>query len=320
MRITCPNCSAHYEIADGAIPDEGRDVQCSNCGTTWFQDGRQRALSVPESQSVPSVTQVERETPQGAEPAPAAPPPPPEAKEVDTGQATSPPAPGRRRRVIPDEQTLEILREEREHDARRKIAPGKAEPDSVKMDGAAESAAVRRRAAAERARLSAAAAVGRTGSTPIAPAGLPIEGMDVSEAVAETMRAARQDNAKASGGADESEDGGRANVPRRELLPDIEEINSSLRPDERVAEMASQDDAVQTDEGFVRRRSGFRTGFLVVQLMFVAAVAIYMFSDAIAARIPEFRPALDGYVAWVDIQRVGLAGSVESLTERLSQN
>ena len=37
MRITCPNCGAQYEVPDEVIPTEGRDVQCSNCGDTWFQ-------------------------------------------------------------------------------------------------------------------------------------------------------------------------------------------------------------------------------------------------------------------------------------------
>ncbi len=36
MRLTCPNCAARYEIAEDALPDTGRDVQCSDCGHTWF--------------------------------------------------------------------------------------------------------------------------------------------------------------------------------------------------------------------------------------------------------------------------------------------
>ena len=38
MRIMCPNCDAEYEVDASAIPDIGRDVQCSNCGHAWFQD------------------------------------------------------------------------------------------------------------------------------------------------------------------------------------------------------------------------------------------------------------------------------------------
>ncbi|MEM9855677.1 MAG: zinc-ribbon domain-containing protein, partial [Pseudomonadota bacterium] len=36
MRLQCPNCDATYEVPDSVIPPEGRDVQCSNCGTAWF--------------------------------------------------------------------------------------------------------------------------------------------------------------------------------------------------------------------------------------------------------------------------------------------
>ncbi|SFA90395.1 MJ0042 family finger-like domain-containing protein [Poseidonocella pacifica] len=37
MRLTCPNCGAEYEVPEEAIPLSGRDVQCSNCSTQWFQ-------------------------------------------------------------------------------------------------------------------------------------------------------------------------------------------------------------------------------------------------------------------------------------------
>lgn len=37
MRLICPNCGAQYEVPDDVIPASGRDVQCSNCGDTWFQ-------------------------------------------------------------------------------------------------------------------------------------------------------------------------------------------------------------------------------------------------------------------------------------------
>lgn len=37
MRLVCPNCDAEYEVDRNMIPTGGRDVQCSNCATTWFQ-------------------------------------------------------------------------------------------------------------------------------------------------------------------------------------------------------------------------------------------------------------------------------------------
>jgi predicted Zn finger-like uncharacterized protein len=37
MRLICPNCDAQYNVADDAIPEGGRDVQCSSCNHTWLQ-------------------------------------------------------------------------------------------------------------------------------------------------------------------------------------------------------------------------------------------------------------------------------------------
>ncbi len=37
MRLICPNCDAEYEVELALLPEAGRDVQCSNCNTVWFQ-------------------------------------------------------------------------------------------------------------------------------------------------------------------------------------------------------------------------------------------------------------------------------------------
>ena len=55
MRLTCPNCGARYEVADSMIPPEGRDVQCSNCTTTWFQPGR-RSDAQPRDEGAPPTS------------------------------------------------------------------------------------------------------------------------------------------------------------------------------------------------------------------------------------------------------------------------
>uniref|UniRef100_UPI0024E1033E zinc-ribbon domain-containing protein n=1 Tax=Roseicyclus amphidinii TaxID=3034232 RepID=UPI0024E1033E len=62
MRLTCPNCSARYEVADSMIPPEGRDVQCSNCSTTWFQPGRRTdvAPAVRVERPAPEVPEAAR--------------------------------------------------------------------------------------------------------------------------------------------------------------------------------------------------------------------------------------------------------------------
>lgn len=56
MRLTCPNCSAQYEVPDEVIPEEGRDVQCSNCENTWFQ------AKYPEQPSPAAVQPVREDT------------------------------------------------------------------------------------------------------------------------------------------------------------------------------------------------------------------------------------------------------------------
>ncbi len=107
MRLTCPGCAAIYEVPDDAIPDEGRDVQCTNCGHGWFQ--------------IPRV---------GADPA-AAPLPGPmgEAEDPAAGDGLDDPfgedapegAPAGPRRSAVDPRTRRVLREEaeREVEARR---------------------------------------------------------------------------------------------------------------------------------------------------------------------------------------------------------
>ena len=37
MRIACPNCSAHFDVPDDAIPEDGRKLRCSQCQHKWHQ-------------------------------------------------------------------------------------------------------------------------------------------------------------------------------------------------------------------------------------------------------------------------------------------
>ncbi|WP_406735913.1 zinc-ribbon domain-containing protein [Thioclava sp. GXIMD4215] len=64
MRLTCPKCAAQYEVNDSVIPDAGRDVQCANCGTMWFQPSARM-------QALPDAVTDPREEP-AEEPAPSA--------------------------------------------------------------------------------------------------------------------------------------------------------------------------------------------------------------------------------------------------------
>jgi predicted Zn finger-like uncharacterized protein len=99
----------------------------------------------------------------------------------------------------------------------------------------------------------------------------------------------------------------RRETSRREMFPDIEEINSSLRP----GDVAVGDDG-ETFE-IVRRpqaRSGFRSGFVLMLLIAVGIVALYVMAPRIGEQIPAAKPVLEGYVATVD----GVRGWLDDAT------
>ncbi|MBO9445617.1 zinc-ribbon domain-containing protein [Ruegeria sp. R14_0] len=69
MRLTCPNCGAQYEVPDEVIPEEGRDVQCSNCEKTWFQPKHPETAAEPaKAAPAPAAREPEKaEAPAPAE-------------------------------------------------------------------------------------------------------------------------------------------------------------------------------------------------------------------------------------------------------------
>ena len=73
MRLTCPNCDAQYVVPAAAIPADGRDVQCSNCGHIWFTKREtddaalaRGAAPQPNSDETDSPTEPRRAPPQKA--------------------------------------------------------------------------------------------------------------------------------------------------------------------------------------------------------------------------------------------------------------
>ena len=87
--------------------------------------------------------------------------------------------------------------------------------------------------------------------------------------------------------------------PRRDLLPDIEEINSTLRTSAREPEAAE-----------ASRRSGFRVGFLLVLFVTVAAIFTYSQAPAIARALPESEPTLTAFLDWTNGMRDRLDGLI----------
>lgn len=104
----------------------------------------------------------------------------------------------------------------------------------------------------------------------------------------------------------------------RDLLPDIEEINSTLDPDDDRRGV-SADDLPQPQR--VRGQGGgFRTGFSLVVTLAVLAVVLYVIAPRLSQQIPGLAGTLEGYVAFVDGLRLWLSGLLDSAATTVQGN
>ncbi len=259
MRLICPNCDAQYEVPDEVVPTEGRDVQCSNCGQTWFQHHPDHAPQEDDSGVDVDAPAPDEEV--SPPPPPAPPQQEPERKQLDPAVA-------------------DILRQEAEaeHEARRKrqSEPLESQPD-LGLDSHDEGDDAPDRRAREAQKRMA-----RMRGEP------------------ETVSDAAVNAAAISS--------------RRDLLPDIEEINSTLRTDNKRGGGSASDNTphIEAPTSKKRKRS-FRSGFLIIVLLFVILAAIYVYAPQIAKAVPQVDPLLNAYVAWVDQTRLWLDGQIQNL-------
>ena len=288
MRLICPNCDAEYQVDDAAIPDGGRDVQCSNCGHAWFQ--------------LPADVEIAREAEEelfGEDPAtidaPTQPAPADEQYDVaaadavgdtadsiavppvDTGDTSLAEAPLRQTLA---ESVLSVLREEAERETavRRDQAPL---PNDDR--GAIET----------QTEFGLDDPLNAAGSTAAARHIARLKGADPDlTPVAETKAAARRD-----------------------LLPDIEEITSTLRANSDRAQAA--DAEVDALPDIRPRRRGFRSGFVLMMIVAVALAMAYVMAPRIVAQIPGSAPAMKAYVDAVDQGRLWLDGVMKSASGSL---
>ncbi|CUH75992.1 family finger-like domain protein [Tritonibacter multivorans] len=310
MRLTCPNCGAQYEVPEDVIPPEGRDVQCSNCGDTWFQLSAE-ALAAEQEQNAP-----EAEMP------------------IDAAAEERP------KRAI-DPQVSQILREEAEREAALRSAPeGSLETqtemgleDTFDPEGSPKPAAPADEVAAADP---AAAAPEPDVEDPAAPDSDATEAPEVTEvtepsdtsgAVQVADPAEHAAVAAAVQGLMQSEDkpelkdpapapapfGGRTrrSTSRRDLLPDIEDVSQDLSGDDTMTHSGAAEDTVVAAK---QRSGGFRSGFVLMLLLMGIAVFVYAQAPDIADVLPEADSALTTYVSWVDGLRLWLDDLVRGLS------
>jgi len=272
MRLICPNCSAQYEVPADVIPAEGRDVQCSNCQETWFH-------THPDTETPTDVAQTLKEHFAQTEPTAA-----PEPAQSDTISEPDP---------IDDEferaldQELDTIAEDDPD-----IAPAPAITHERSKREIDPSVADILREEAQREREQRAAET--------------FEHQD--EFALDANEPTSDPQPEKSGYIDPNLDdldemykntASDAPASRRDLLPDIEEINSTLRRDKKSANREEPETQAQ------KNASG-RRGFRAAIILLLLAVAVYAYADLITSNVPQLAPYLDAYVAQIDQWRAAL--------------
>ncbi len=277
MRLTCPNCDAQYEVPDEVVPVAGRDVQCSNCGQTWFQHHPDHA---PADEDETDLGLGNNAPDEDEEVAPPPPPPPPAVEEPPRRQL--------------DPAVADILRQEAEaeHAARqaRQAQALETQPD-LGLD---------------------------TGDDP-APHGYDDDNNEEdAPGAAQDQRAleAKRRMARMRGEAEpvsEAAANAAALSSRRELLPDIDEINSTLRSDSDRSAGSRDAHGSHAPQEVKKRKRGFRRGFALMILIVSVMALVYIFAPQIAQQLPQADPYLSSYVTWVD----GLRAMLDVQLQRL---
>ncbi|MCH2095370.1 MAG: zinc-ribbon domain-containing protein [Rhodobacteraceae bacterium] len=244
MRLICPNCDAQYEVPTEVIPEGGRDVQCSNCGHTWYQQ------HPDDQEGLLSLDAIDR---------------------LDDEDGLEPTAPPRPRARDLDPAVADVLRQEAAREAKARMADALESQPDLGLEEAGQ---------------------------PADRSSRPRRGQHLRDAPpADHVDAAA--NAAAAAAA--------APAARGTHLPDVEEINSTLRNGSETRRVSTPD-----GEARIAPRSGaFGRGFRWVVSLAVLAVLLYLFAPQIGGAIPETAELLERYVLNVDKGRVWLDVQVD---------
>ncbi|EAQ04405.1 MJ0042 family finger-like domain protein [Pseudooceanicola batsensis HTCC2597] len=292
MRLTCPNCDAEYEVPDEVIPAAGRDVQCSNCGDTWYQ---YHPDHMPDEDA-----QDGADLPEAPEPArePSFRPDPEADDDIDDDGWSDEDETGVSD-ALPSPEAGDALPEEQQPLRRRPLSP---EVKSILQEEAVYE---------ERARAGAPLE-----SQPDLGLGEPEpdRGRQAREIAAESRLARVRADADAAQHPPQEPEPQEAGESRRNLLPDIEEINSTLR---RKGDPARRAEDRSGRAAAQEQRLGFRRGFVAVIVLAVLMTIIYLQAPQLADAVPALAGPLEAYVAGVDDGRMWLDEKAETLAERL---
>ena len=304
MRLTCPNCGAQYEVPDEVIPEIGRDVQCSNCGDTWFQNHPDHT---PEPEEVEEAGWDA----------------PPEAEEDTSPETEVEPEPEEESELEPEDAPEQAPEQDEEQDEAEAEDSADVEQDAQDTPPSRRelepsiTEVLREEAERERA---ARASDGGDGLETQPELGLN-EGQDDTDKRTQEAQArmARLRGEPESAMPDDGDDDGPYPGTRRNLLPDIDEINSSLNSDSSDPGMIHPSDV--DDMANADKPGGFRRGFLTMVLLAVIGLLLYMFAPQLAEAVPALKGVLASYVemvngarAWLDQTIGGLMGTLDGMS------
>jgi predicted Zn finger-like uncharacterized protein len=315
MRLTCPNCGARYEVDDAMIPPEGRDVQCSECSTTWFQPGRRTEPPPQPARSFPIEEAPETED-REASAAVSEPEGSPEGQRESATDAVAEPEP--EPEPEPEEVQPDPIPETAE--AATRVVPENeyAEADTPEEEQAEEASSARRgldpsvrdilREEAEReARLRQAEA------DPVeTQSEMPLE--EEAEDVHRARRRSELEDAEDAFEVGEAS-GATSSNARRDLLPDIEEINSTLRAADAPGGVADEAQGEPWPDQEVSRRRGVRIGFFATLAAAAGLFWVYVNADLVTDTVPQAAPAVDGFTDQVDAARLWLDDIARDIAE-----
>lgn len=213
--------------------------------------------------------------------------------EVAQDLAPPPTAPAPRRAI--DDDMAELFREEREFEARARESETIETQTEFGLQPPSEDEEERR---VRQARERMARMRGQDATT--APAPPPQDTQDP-----QPDQQAAQEAASAA-----------AQGSRRDLLPDVEELNQTLRSPQAPAHVPQTEE--ERDLMDPPRQGGFGKGFFLVVVLAGAACAAYLLHAQIAQYLPALGPALDSYVSTINDLRSQLDAQVQTLLKSLN--
>ena len=307
MRLICPNCDAEYEVEDAAVPRDGRDVQCSNCGHAWFQ-------AHPEIEAEREAEADLYEAPPGAV-----------AETVETAAVAE---------TVEAAAVAEAVETAAAAVVAQVAEPGlKSGPDSGPVDEDEPDSVVVVAAAPPKARTldetvlavlkeEAEREVASRRAEAASPPALesqiemPMTAPQDQGGMAAAVRRIAQMRNQAAMTVKEPQTAPAAQKSRGQMFPAIEDINSTLRATGNRSH-DNGDGIADTLPDQTAPRRGFRRGFLTLVVLAALIVALYQLAPLIGQTVPALAGAATAYVAAVNAVREGLDINLRALVAML---